>query len=171
VLASLKTHTSTILNVEKLIKCVENFSYSQGRVRKLTARLEAKQDELRRNTNYRLSLYENYEDGIIPKEDFISFNLNYDAKIQVVETAIISLKNEIERVTGDESQNHDWIGLFKEYLNSETLNRRMAVELIERISIHEKGRIEVAFRYFNEYECLSYAVDNRPPQPMLREVV
>ena len=158
VLVALKTHTTVLLDVEELTRCAENLAYRQDSVRKLTARLEVKQDELRRANEYRLSLHESYRDGVITREDFISFKASYDTKIRDAEAAVITLKEEIERAAAGEAEDHGWIDVFKAYMTAETLERKMAVELIEKVSVHEKGRIEVTPRYNNEFERLSGAM-------------
>lgn len=155
VLVALQTHTSSILDVEQLAKYTEGLAYSKSTVRKLTTRLETKHDELQQNNNYRLSLYESYKDGIIPREDFISFKANYDTKIQEAESAIVILEEEIETAVNDETANNSWVDIFKSYIGTETLTRRMIVELVTRVVVFEKGRIEVHFRYYNEFEIMA----------------
>ena len=175
VLMALKTHTASILDIEKITECIEGLLYSKGRVRRLRARLEAKQEELRRNSEYRLSLYESYKGGIIPREDFISFKAGYDTKIKEAEIVIISIKGEIEKAAEDESQNHGRVSIFKEYMDAKTLSRKMVVEFLKKVSVYEKGRIEVDFRYFNEFEQMTFAIGNTSPQSAIiqsgREVV
>jgi hypothetical protein len=158
VLIALQTHTTSILDIEKIANSSNSLAYSQGIVRRLTARLDAKQEELRRNNEYRLSLYESYKDNIIPREDFISFKTNYDTKIKEAETAIIAMKEEIESAVTSEMQTHDWTSIFKSYMDADVLCRKMVVELIERVAVHEKGRIAVDFRYANELEHMREVV-------------
>ncbi|GHU95931.1 recombinase [Clostridia bacterium] len=158
VLDALRLHTSAVLDVEKALSCAEGMAYRQDSVRKLTARLEAKQDEIKRYNDYRLSLYESYHEGILPKDDFINFKASYDTKIVDAETAAGQLNEEIERLAADEEDNHDWINKFREYANAETLERKAVAELVEKVTVYEDRRIEVTFRYINEFERLSDAL-------------
>jgi len=158
VLTALQTHTATILNIEKIAASADVLAYSQGNVRRLTARLDTKQEELRRNNQYRLSLFESYRDNIISREDFINFKANYDTKIADAETAIIAMKEEIERAAACELQNHGWTALFKSYMAADALSRKMVVELLTRVSVHDKRRIAVDFRYANEFELMREVV-------------
>ena len=154
VLDTLQIHTLSVLELEKLAKCAGESVYSKSNVQRLTARLDSKKDELERNNAYRLSLYESYKDRIIPREDFISFKASYDAKIQEAETVIISLEEEIKRTAEGEAGKHDWMEMYKAYADAKDLSRKMVVELIEQVSVHEKGQIEITFRFYNEYEAL-----------------
>jgi DNA invertase Pin-like site-specific DNA recombinase len=157
VLGAMKAHTSLILDIEKITRCAENLAYCQDSVRRLTTRLEAKRDEMKRSCEMRLSLHESYREGVINRDDFVSFKASYDEKIQDAEAAIITLKQEIEKAAAGEAENHGWIDVFKAYMNAETLDRKMVVELVEKIAVHENGRIEVIPRYNSEFERLSDA--------------
>ncbi|MCL1842880.1 MAG: recombinase family protein [Defluviitaleaceae bacterium] len=151
VIEALKNYISSIIEIDEVLACVGNFAYSQGIPRKLTARLEAKKEELRRNNEYRLSLHESYADGIIRREDFINFKSKYDIKIQEAEAAIISIKEEIAAAAGG-LQNHAWANNFKSYKNFDSLARKMVVKLLKKVMVHENGRITVYFHYSAELE-------------------
>ena len=152
VLTALRLHISAVLDVEKALACAENMAYRQDSVRKLTARVEAKQDEIRKYNDYRLSLYESYREGVIPQEDFVSFKSAYDIKISDAEAAVIGLKEEIEKLAAGESESHDWINKFRENIGIKTLERKTVAELIDCVEVYEGGRIKVQFRYYNEFE-------------------
>lgn len=152
VLMALKAHTTAIMDIEKLAAYADGLAYSQGIARKLTARLETKQEELRRNNDYRLSVHESYRDGIIRLEDFVNFKAKYDTKIEEAEATIAAIKAEIETSAESEMQSHGWISIFKSYKETDSLTRKMVVELLEKVHIHENGKISVDFRYSAEFE-------------------
>jgi len=158
VLSAIRLHTASILDVEKALACAKNMAYCQDNMRKMNARLESKQDEIKKYNGFRLSLYESYRENIISKEDFISFKATYDEKITDAESAVQLLKEEIERLAAGENDNHKWIEKFKTFSNAEKLERRIVTELIETIKVFEGNRIEIIFRYQNEYERLREAV-------------
>jgi hypothetical protein len=102
-------------------------------------------------------LHEDYQSKVITREDFISFKTNYDVKISEAETAAQLLKEDIERLVAGESDSHEWIEKFKSLGGGENLERRAVAELIEAVKVFDGGRIEVIFRYINEYERLKEA--------------
>jgi DNA invertase Pin-like site-specific DNA recombinase len=157
VLQALRVHTAILLDMDRLVKCAENLPYRQDNIRKLTARLEAKQDEIKKNNDYRLSLYESYRDDVIQKADFLTFKSSYDEKITEAESAVRMLREEIETLAAGEADNHDWMARFKEHAQTDKLERKIVAELISQVTVHEKGRIEVTFRYMDEYERLAAA--------------
>jgi hypothetical protein len=158
VLDALRLHTSAVLDVERALACAESMAYLQDGVRKLTARLEAKKDEIKKNNDFRLSLYESYREGVIQKKDFIAFKAAYDEKIADAENAIALLEADIEKLAAGEAESHDWIGKFRSYSDSATLERKTVAELIAGVIVYEGGRIEVRFRFYNEFERLQAAL-------------
>jgi DNA invertase Pin-like site-specific DNA recombinase len=152
VLDALRVHTSAVLDVEKAMACAEGMAYRQDGVRKLTARIEAKKDEIVKYKDFRLSLHESYREGVISREDFISFKSSYDTKITDAESAVVGLKGEIEKLAAGEAESHDWVNKFRENIGIKTLERKTVAELIDCVNVYEGGRIKVRFRYYNEFE-------------------
>jgi DNA invertase Pin-like site-specific DNA recombinase len=157
VLLALRKHTAAMLDMDRILTCAEKLPYLQDNVRKLTERLESKQDEIQKYYAYRLSLHESYREGVITKDDFLSFKKSYDIKIQDAETAADALKEEIEQLAAGEADNHGWLDRFREHAEADTLERKIVAELIYKVGVYEKGQLEVIFRYMNEYERLAVA--------------
>jgi DNA invertase Pin-like site-specific DNA recombinase len=151
VLNTLRIHTAAVLDMEKALACADSMAYRQEGVRKLTARLEAKQEEIKKHNDYRLSLYESYHEGIIGQEDFKVFKLSYDEKLAAAEASAQQLKEDIEKLVTDVTENHDWIDKFRDYAKVETLERKTVAELIESVTVYEGSRVAVKFRYYNEF--------------------
>jgi len=154
VLDALNVHVSMVLDIEKALVCADRMAYQSDGIRKLTARLEAKRDEIKKYNDFRLSLYESYREGILKKKDFLNFKENYDTKIADGESAILQLQEEIETLVTDKEVNHDWINQFRACSNTKVLERKIVAELIECVSIYENGAIDVKFRYHNEFTHL-----------------
>jgi DNA invertase Pin-like site-specific DNA recombinase len=155
VLNALRLHSSAVLDMEKALNCAESMAYTTENVRKLTARIEAKQDEINKYKEYRLSLHESYQDGVITKDDFINFKKTYDEKITDAEAAVLSMKEDIELLAAGETESQNWINEFRVCSGVKVLERRAVVELIERVNVYENSRIEIIFRYQNEFNRLS----------------
>lgn len=156
VLQAIQSYINLLLDMERVLKTAESKPYKQSNVRKLTAILESKKDEIKRYDEYKLSLFESYRDGDITKQDFIKFKSDYDNKINDCENSIENLQLEIDNLIVQD--NYDWIEIFKQRAGAETLDRRIVIELIEKVYVYEKGKVEVIFRYANEFANLSFAI-------------
>ena len=64
-----------------------------------------------------------------------------------------------------------WIQHFKQFGQLETLNREVLVRLVERILVYEGGRMEIVFRYQEQFaNAMIFASEETARQP-LREAV
>ena len=59
----------------------------------------------------------------------------------------------------DGSVNNDWIGQFLAYQNIDRLDRRVVVYLIERVLIYREHRVEIVFRWHNEFQWQTELVE------------
>ncbi len=152
VFAAAGQHIRFILDIEQTLADIAKLPYTSRQVKKTDERLNAKQAEMERYRRYRMKLHEDYTDGIITREDYIAFGKRYDHKVKEAEDAILSLNQEIDRLVEGKSEEQQWIAYFKQHRDIETLNRRLAVELIDRISVYENQRIHIDFKFQCEYE-------------------
>jgi hypothetical protein len=157
VLYAIKNHIAVLLDMDSVLACAGNLPHLQDNARKLTARLESKRDEITKYCDLRLSLHESYREGVLSKEDFISFKASYDVKIAEAEAAAQLFKEEIEKLAAGEASEHGWIERFRAYAGADALERKIVAELVQTVSIYDKEHIEVTFRYMNEYEKLVFA--------------
>lgn len=147
VLTVLKMHIATVLDTEKTDRKVAGGAYNQRNIYKLSTRLEAKQEELRRSNALGLSLHESYQDGLISLEDFESYKAHYHTKIQESEAAILTLKKEIEAATIAGNLPSEPDQDLEMHINAQVLTRKMAVAFLESVSVWEGGRLTIVLRY------------------------
>jgi len=114
--------------------------FAKGHTSKLTAQIEAKESEINQLCKLRMSLFEGFCNGVLAEDDFISFKEVYDKKITDAESAIRLLQEEINKIP-PESPTPDTL------THSETLPRRLTIELVGNVSVHENRRITITLRY------------------------
>ena len=99
-----------------------------------------------------LGLYENFVDGIINKTEYTDFRENYRGQIEEKQAALQRLKREQQDAAAMGSQNRAWVQVFAQYENVQELDRRLLVALVDKVFIYEDKRVEIAFRYRDEFE-------------------
>lgn len=152
VFAAVREQIRSVLDVGRTLADIAKLPYTGRQVKKTDERLKAKRDEMEKYQLYRMKLHEDYTDGIITREDYAAFGRRYDLKVQDAEQAILTLEQEIEHLVEGRSGEQKWIAYFKQYQNIEELNRKLAVELIDRILVFEGRRIQIRFKFQCEYE-------------------
>jgi DNA invertase Pin-like site-specific DNA recombinase len=101
---------------------------------------------------YKKKTYEDYVDGILTKEEYLSYKNDYSNKENDINEQIKKLKEEINNKELLNNKYKKWIDKFKQYINIEQLDRIIIVELIEWIKVTKDGEIDVKFKFNNPYE-------------------
>lgn len=152
VLASLKQHIDNILHVEKVLNYIATLPFKQEEVQKVDAQLTRKQEEIARYQQLKITLYESLTDGMVDKAEYLTLKALYDGKMQEAQSAEGKLTQELESVLQNRNQETRWIEKFKQYRNIDTIDRRIAVTLLDKILIYEGCRIDIRFQYQYDYE-------------------
>ena len=97
-----------------------------------------------------------YKLDLITKDDFDDFNSSYMYELNNLRLE----KEEIEK-TKKHSNNLDWLDNFKKNQNISEINRNIVDEFIKDIYIHEDKKIEIKFRYKDQYEELLKYLKNQ----------
>lgn len=155
VLSALQGHIKSMLDIEDTLRAIRDLPYTTRAVKKNDERLTAKQAEIEKYQSHKLRLHEDYADGILSRDDYRSFGKRYDDKIREAEDAVFKLEQEIDRLANGVSGEQQWISYFKAHENIKELNRKLAVELIDRIDVFEGRKIHIQFKFQEEFDCLA----------------
>ena len=171
VLCAVQEHIRSVLDVVETLQSIHNLPYTTRAVKKTDERLAAKREEIEKYQRRKLRLHEDYADGVISREDYRAFGKRYEDKIQEAEEAVFKLEQEIDRLANGNSGEQQWNAYFKEHQNIDRLNRKLAVELIDRVFVYTGQRIRIEFKFQAEYDRLAAFVNTlRQTRPSEQEV-
>lgn len=164
VLRAIQLQVAIAVDVAKVIdevnqeKNVNKASWSLEKV------IAGKEQELKRLNRIKDSLYGDWKDGLLTKEEYISMKGDYSQQIEGVIGQIEKLRRELQE---DQQQgisaNNAFIENFIKYRNVTELTREMVVDLIDNIYVHEGNRITIHFKFQNEMQkALEFIEKNTP---------
>ena len=151
VFSLISNHIAHVLDVEELLKYVATLSHTEKEAKKLYAGLAIREEEIKKYENLKLSVHEDFKDGILDKNEFVEFNLLYTEKLNDARQASMRLKNDIDIIVSGAGENQKWIDEFKAYRNITELSRNVVVSLIKKIAIHEDGSVDITFMYDDKF--------------------
>ena len=151
VLEALQGHIREVIDLSELMELTDVAKLQQANVQKIQARLAKKQEEIDRCQKLLRSLYENLADGIIDKNEYQELKNTYQDRRSQAEKQAEFLREEMGRELDNSSNNH-WIEQFIRHRNITSLDRRIVVTLIERVLIFRDRRVEIVYRWHNEFE-------------------
>lgn len=149
---ALKRHIQNVIDLSALLELTDTAALQQAGVRKLQGRLDKKQEEIDRYQRLLRSLYESLTDGIIDREEYQALKKTYTAGRDEAEGQADALREEMSRTLEHTINNRDWMEQFRKRGNIVALDREIVVSLIERILIYKDRRVEIVYRWQDEFQ-------------------
>lgn len=116
--------------------------------------------DLERVKKIKKSIYEDYKEELISKEDFLSYREDYTKKEELYLKQLETLKKKKEdNIIGDVFES-PWIKRLLDLKDIESLDRNIVVEMIHHISVYEDKKIKICYNFSNELEHLFSSVYN-----------
>lgn len=154
VLAALQTRIEQICDLESKIEELAQLPRDQRKAKAAAGQIEMLQKEMDKYAMLRRQVYEDMNAGIVTKEDYLEFNRTFTQKIEAAQTAQQEVRRQQELLMRLDVSELPWIENFKKYRNLTELNRRVLVELVERIVIVDKDNIVIRYRFGEEIESV-----------------
>lgn len=152
VLEALKRHIQEVIDLSDLLDMTETARLKQAGMQKLQARLTRKQEEIERYQTLLRSLYESLTDGIIDRQEYEELKKSYARRRAEAEEQAEALQEQMGRDLEDHLLGRGWMEQFKKHANITELDRRIVVSLIERILVYRDRRIEIVYRFQDEFQ-------------------
>ena len=150
-LEALKKHIQDVIDLSDLLELTDTAQLQQAWVRKLQVRLEKKREEIDRYQTLLTSLYESLADGVIDRDEYKELKKSYSHRRAEAEEQAEAIQMEMSQEMDKYSQGRDWMEQFRKHQNIDVLDRTIVVSLIERVLIFRDRRVEVVYRWHNEF--------------------
>jgi len=159
----IKKYIDSILDIEKMLIYINSISSNDKKTQKLYATLTFKNLEIEKYQKLKLSIYEDFKDGILNKQEYIDFNQLYTSKINNAEVAAARTKKDLDILLNNDSESQKWIEEFTQYKNITVLSRTILASLVDNIKIAEDGTIDVTFMCNDEFHTAVNLITNASP--------
>ena len=142
-------------SVEDLQELVKKQSFTASRIKKSAdTELVKLKTELERVKKLKKSIYEDYKDELISKDEYFSYREDYGQKETLYAKQIEALEaKKKDNVTEDIFQT-PWLRRLLELKDIEELDRDIVVEMIDEIIVYENRKIKIRYNFGNELEHL-----------------
>ena len=162
VLASIQGMIDSAVEMDKLIKRINSSPVKKKESSHICSAIDTHTAELEKLKGMIIDLYPDWKSGIISKEEYFTLKEQLTEKTTSLEKALENLKRTNEEFKNGITEDNDFISHFKKYGKIDTLTRAMVVELIDKIYVHEGGRITISFKFTDAYEkALEYIELNK----------
>lgn len=146
-------------NVDDLKELVQSQSFTASKVKKITdTELSKVKAELERVKKLKKSIYEDYRDELISKEEFLSYREDYLKKEELYSKQIEALEEKKKDNVTEDVFETPWLKRLLELKDIEALDRDIVVEMISEIKVYENRKIKITYNFGNELEHLFSSV-------------
>lgn len=142
-----------IQSIRDLEKLVEGLSFSgDGEEKAADKEYAGVKGELGRVRKLKKSVYEDYKDGLISKEELLSYRKDYQEKEELYLKRIKSLEKKKEDNAAQDIFKPTWLRKLLELKKVEKLDREIVVEMVDRIVVYENHKIIIVYNFGNVSE-------------------
>lgn len=156
VLSDLK---ALVQNVDNLKELVKSQQFTASKVKRITdTELSKMRSELERVKKLKQSVYEDYREELISKEEFLSYREDYLKKEELYSKQIKALEEKKKENVTEDVFETPWLKRLLELKDIEALDRDIVVEMISDIKVYENRKIKITYNFSNELEYLFSSV-------------
>jgi hypothetical protein len=117
-------------------------------------RIGALQSKLTQNRRFRGSLREDYRDGLLSEQDYMTMKADYDEERDSLSRELDALKSEKARQEKTLSPDNKWIAALRSFETEQELSAEMVSALVERIEVYDGARLEITLKHRDELQAL-----------------
>ena len=151
VLETVKQYIRDVIDLDDILSMTDTAPLRTAEAQKVQRQLDKKRSEHERLQKLLMSLYENLADGIIDRDEYARLKQNYSGRAAECEKQMDALQESLVQIKEHGGEHREWMTRFRKYQNIMELERSIAVALIDRILIYKDNRVEVHFRFEDEF--------------------
>ncbi|MCI8286478.1 MAG: recombinase family protein [Lachnospiraceae bacterium] len=152
ILSIINLHIENIFEMNEMLEITKRIPYSGHLSEKLQENITYKESLIEKKKRYAADIYGDYKEGMITSEEYQELRVSFRRQAQSLEEEVRSLKQELEKIAKERDDKVQWAARFLKYRGFQQLTREILLNLVKEIRIFDKDRIEVVFKYQEEYE-------------------
>lgn len=160
--AAIQVQLAAAADMEKCLAKFTGKSAAQTEKERLEAQIRQAEDELKRTARHRESLYDDYADKLMNEHDYIFAQTRYKDKENTLQRQLVELGRSYQSICEEKAEANPWLLNFMQFQQAGELTRAMAAALIEKITIYDENRVEIGYRFEDEYQKLLHHLAASP---------
>ena len=162
VLKAINFHIDLLIDTEEIVQQINKSTYQNIKNENVENMIITKQNEISKISNFKRTLYEDWKNEDITREEYLEYKQKYENDIERLKRNIERLENEKQKYESQSISSNEWIEKFKEQKGITELSRDIMMELIDCIYVKENGDIKIKFKFEDEFKrCLEYIENNK----------
>ena len=148
VLYAINYHIEKLINPEEIVKKVEKEIKNKPILKNdFENIIIKKKNEMNRISSFKKSLYEDWKNEYITREEYLQYKQEYENDLKKIENNLNNLEKQKEKEYNKKKEKNNFLNNFEKEFKFTELTRNIIQELIEVIYVHECGKITIKFRF------------------------
>lgn len=149
---TLQKQIAAMMDRERILSHLLKYDYGKSELRKIKERIFLNEEEIRKYTELKHTLYEDLQERILDREEYRYLAEEYQKRIQEAGEANRILKNKISDLDPGKNEREKWLSILQGYRKQTKVPRAIVVRLVDRIYIYEGNRILIRLKYQDIFE-------------------
>lgn len=142
------------VEASEVVEAAGEMENSRFDMERCQSRVRENEEELSKYDRLLIEVFEDYKEGVIDKEEFLLIKKSFEKNRQEARKAIDRLHDEMQLIKDNMHRDEAWLSDFKDNRSMGELTRRVLVELVDRIEVHEDKNIEIVLDSEDRYKEL-----------------
>jgi len=169
ILQVIQKQIDVAIDLEKLLKEVDKTDITKKQTLSCDAALQMRNKELIKIKKFKRSLYEDWKNEDITREEYIEMKEDYVKQEESIVQMIKSLEIEKERLESKTYDCGNYLETFKKFENITELSREVLSNLIDVILVHEGGDLTIKFKFADEFKQLQEYINENQKLLLLQQ--
>ena len=148
----LKGQIDNVVSLGAVLSGVDQIKINRQLADEYTSQVTENEKQIALALEFKARLYESMVQGMITREEFVSYKNKYTKQAEQLREANRDLQEKIRDVMENRSERNRWIRHFTKFATLDTLDRKAVVQLIQTITVYGKDELAIRFNYEDEYQ-------------------
>jgi len=154
IFSAIKKEIATAADIRKILDKLSKSKGHLDNLNRLQQSIRGVNLRISRNSSLRGSLFDTYGDGLITEHEFKEMKDNYTDEAERLQSELSGYEKEHDRLSSIYTKDNKHIASLLKFKKQKTLTREMLIELVEKITVYGSDRIEILWRFDDEYRAL-----------------
>ena len=160
ILAHIRTMINIALEYDEVIDRVKKQDNTQE-TDHIKRTLEARKKEREKSLKAAADLYPDWKNELITQEEYMRIRANLNEKIEKLDIVIKNLQRTQAQLDYENLHKNGFVEHFMKYRDIDSLTRPILVELIDKIIVHEGGKITIKVKYAAAFEAMLDSIEQQ----------
>lgn len=165
VLFAIQQQVHLAVSYSAIIARINSAPVKKSESARLNDLISVKERELAKIARYKQSIYQDWKDGALTRQEYMDMKADYDSKADELTTILNRLTSEREELASGVDNEHPALVAFMQYQNITALSRDILIQLVDHIKVYDNGNIKVRFKFADELRRIAEYIQINTDKP------